>query len=99
MKMTSLESFSDRRNVDTFHVLEANIVEMRKIQNQDMQVEFNDDVNNDTTNIDIIESEENVAKTIVDYDENIKNILKRTTRIYLMWKINYYMEGLKKKNM
>ena len=76
MKMTSLESFGDLKIVDLFHALEADIVEIRKIQNQDVQVEFNDDMNNDTTNLDIIESEENVAKTIVNCKENIKNMLK-----------------------
>lgn len=74
--MTSLESFGDLKIVDLFHALEADIVEIRKIQNQDVQVEFNDDMNNDTTNLDIIESEENVAKTIVNCKENIKNMLK-----------------------
>ena len=38
MKKTSLETFGDLKNIDTFHVLEAGIVEMRKIQNEEVQV-------------------------------------------------------------
>jgi len=36
MKRTSLKTFGDLRNIDTFHVLEAGIAKMRKIQNQEV---------------------------------------------------------------
>ena len=97
MKRTSLESFGDLRNVDAFHVLEAGIAEMRKIQNQDVQVEFNDPVENDTTNLDIIESKGNVAETRGDREEKIENMLKEATRIHLMLAKSFYMEQLGKK--
>ena len=51
MKKTSLKSFNNLGNIDTFHVLEADIVKMRKIQNQEVQVEFKDPVENDTTTV------------------------------------------------
>ena len=54
MKMTSSETFGDLRNIDTFHILEPGIAEMRKIQNEEMQVEFNNLIENDTSNLDIV---------------------------------------------
>jgi hypothetical protein len=45
---------------------------MRKIQNEEVQVEFNDPVENDTTNLDIKNSEEKVIKKRLEYKEIIK---------------------------
>lgn len=54
MKMISLELFGDLKNIDTFHILETNIVEMKKIKNQKVQVEINDHIQNDIINLDIV---------------------------------------------
>ena len=57
-----------------------------------MQVEFNDSIENDTSNLDILWSKENIVEIKIDRKERIINILKETTRIYLMLAKNYYME-------
>ena len=95
--MKSSESFGDFKNIDIFHVLEAGIAEMRKIQNEEVQVEFNDPVENDTSNLDIVQSKEKVVETRVDREKKIKNMLKEATRVHLMLAKNYYMEQLGKK--
>ena len=41
-------------NIYTFYVQYLGIFEMKKIQNQKMQIEFNDHVENDISNLDII---------------------------------------------
>ena len=42
MGKTSLQSFGDFRNVDLFYVLESGISEMKNIQREIVQIEFND---------------------------------------------------------
>lgn len=54
IKITSLETFGNLRYINTFHVLEANIAKMRLIQNQEVQVKYNDLVENDTSKLDIV---------------------------------------------
>lgn len=71
--MTSLESFADLNNVDILHILEVRIAEMRMLQNQEVQIEFNDTIENYTSNFNILQSEEKAIETRVDY-ENFKNI-------------------------
>ena len=97
MKRTSLETFGDLINIDTFHVLEADIAEMKKLQNGKVQVEFNDHVENDTSNLDIVQFKKKVVETRVDRKEKIKNMLKDATQVHLMLARNYYMEQLGKK--
>jgi len=55
MKKTRAESFADLRNADRFYALEASILEMKNIQKQVVQVEFNDPLENDTTIFEDIE--------------------------------------------
>lgn len=49
-----------------------------------MQIKFNDHVKNNTTNLNIIESEEKLIKIRVDYNGKIRKMLKEATRIHLM---------------
>ena len=55
MKKTQAESFGDLKNTDRFYALEASILEMRNIQKQVVQVEFNDPMENDTTTFEDID--------------------------------------------
>jgi len=55
MKKTRAESFGDLRNADTFYALEVIILEMRNMQKQVVQVEFNDPMGNNTTTFEDIE--------------------------------------------
>ena len=95
--MKSSESFGDFKNIDIFHVLETSIAEIKKIQNEEVQVEFNDPVENDTSNLDIIQSKEKVVETKVDREKKIKNMLKEVILVHLMLAKSYYMEQLGKK--
>jgi hypothetical protein len=62
-----------------------------------VQVEFNDPIESDTTNLDIIEFEENVAETRADHEERIKGMLKEATETHLILADSYYSEQLRKK--
>jgi hypothetical protein len=95
MKKTSLESFGDLKNAYMFHVLETGIAEMRKVQKQVVQVEYNGLVENNTINLDIIESKDKVAKTRIDHEERIKSMIKEATHLILAK--SYYIEQVGKK--
>jgi hypothetical protein len=62
-----------------------------------VQLEFNDFVENDTTNLDIIESKEKVVETRADHKERIKSMLKEATQTHLILAEIYYIEQFKKK--
>jgi len=95
LKKTSLQYFCDFRDMDMFYVLESGISEMRNIQREIVQIEFNDI---DTNEMDIVfELEKNVVETRGDRDERTKNILKEATEFHLMLVNIYYKEQLKRK--
>jgi hypothetical protein len=78
-----------------FYVLESDISEMKNIQREVVQIEFNDI---DTSDMDIaFELEENVAETIGDRDKRTNDMLKEATKFHLMLVDIYYKEQLKKK--
>jgi len=70
---TRAESFGDLRNADIFYALEASILEMRIMQKQVVQVEFNDPMENDTTTSEDIEIG---CESRVDHEERMKAMLQ-----------------------
>jgi hypothetical protein len=62
------------------------------MQKQVVQVEFNDPIENDTTNLNIIESEEKIVESRADHDEMIKSMLKKAIRTHLMLVESYYIK-------
>ena len=81
MGKTSLQSFGDFRNVDLFYVLESGISEMKNIQREIVQIEFNDI---DTHEMDMVfELKENNPETKGDRDEKTKIMLKEATEFLL----------------
>jgi hypothetical protein len=65
---------------------------VRKMQKQVVQVEFNDPIENDTTNLNIIESEEKIVESRADHEEMIKSMLKKAIRTHLMLVESYYIK-------
>ena len=80
--MTSSKAFGDLNNINAFPVLEADIAKMKKMQNEKVKIEFNDPIENDTNNLDIVQSKENIAEIKVDRGEKIKNMSKEATRVH-----------------
>jgi hypothetical protein len=62
------------------------------MQKQVVQVEFNDPIENDTTNLNIIESEEKIVESRADHEEMIKSMLKKAIRTHLMLVESYYIK-------
>jgi len=93
IKKTRVESFGDLRNADTFYVLEANILEMRNMQKQVVQVEFNDPMKNDIT---IFEDIEIGCESRVDREERMKAMLQEVVRTHMMLAKSYYKDHLAK---
>jgi len=91
MKRTLLEAFGVFKNINTFHVLKASIVEMKKIQNQEVHVELNDSIENDMSNLDIVQFKEKVAETRVDCEE-IKKMFNEIIGVHLIWAKSYFTE-------
>ena len=90
------QSFGALKNADMFHALEASILEMRSIQKQLVQVEFNDPVENDTTNFEDIDIGD---ETKLHCEERIKAMLQEATRTHMMLAKSYYMDHLAKTTM
>jgi hypothetical protein len=95
LKKASQESFGDFRDVDLFHVLQSGISEMKNIQREVVQIEFNDI---GTSEMDMaVEVEENGDETRGDREERSKILLKEATEFHLMLADIYYKEQLKRK--
>ena len=93
LKKASEESFGNFRDVDLFHVLQSGISEMRNIQREVVQTEFND-IGTNERDMDV---EENDAETRGDREERSKMLLKEATEFHLMLADIYYKEQLKRK--
>ena len=95
MKKASLQNFGDFRAMDLFHVLEFGISNMRNIQREVVQIEFNDI---DTSEMDMtFKLEENVAEIRGDRDERTKIMLKEPNEFHLMLADIHYKKQLKRK--
>lgn len=70
---------------------------MNKIQNQKLQVEFNDHVENNTRNLDIVESKENIVETRVAVTKRLKIVEKNYPSLFYVGKKLLY-RAVRKKN-
>ena len=94
MKKTWAESFGlDLRNTDRFYAFEASILEMRNIQKQVVQVEFNDPMENDTTTFEDIDIGREYR---VDREERMKAMFQEVVRTHMILAKSFYKDHLAK---